>query len=163
VSGQALFSREAILKDEILIIQGGRILHIKDVDAKENQGLAYHGFQIKTDFYIYPFVFEDVAILDGIFTVNHSCSPNSGFADAITLVSMRDIERGEEICFDYAMTDTEQPDEIPWVAEKCLCGSSECRGKITGSDWKLTELQKKYKGYFSPHVAKSIADTLREG
>ena len=38
--------------------------------------------------------------------INHSCEPNCGFTDSTTLVAMREIEAGEAITFDYAMSDT---------------------------------------------------------
>jgi len=37
--------------------------------------------------------------------VNHSCDPNCGLVGAVLVVAMRDIEPGEEITFDYAMSD----------------------------------------------------------
>jgi hypothetical protein len=65
---------------------------------------------------------------------------------------MRDIQPGEELTFDYAMSDGSPYDEF-----ECFCGSPNCRRKITGDDWKIPELWKKYKGYFSPYLARRIA------
>jgi hypothetical protein len=64
---------------------------------------------------------------------------------------MRDIQPGEEICFDYAMSDTVAYDEFV-----CGCGAPNCRRSVTGSDWQLPELQKRYAGYFAPHVQRRI-------
>jgi hypothetical protein len=64
---------------------------------------------------------------------------------------MRDIQPGEEICFDYAMSDT-----MPYDEFQCECGAPNCRRSVTGSDWQLPELQKRYAGYFSPHVQRRI-------
>ena len=83
--------------------------------------------------------------------VNHSCDPNAGLSGQIGLVAMRDIDIGEEICFDYAMSDT-----MPYDEFTCNCGSAGCRSSITGNDWQKTELQKKYAGFFSPHVQRKI-------
>ena len=44
--------------------------------------------------------------------VNHSCDPNCGIVGAVLLVARRAIEAGEEICFDYAMTDSDDYDEF---------------------------------------------------
>ena len=55
--------------------------------------------------------------------VNHSCEPNCGIIGSCLLVAMRDIEVGEELCFDYAMTDTNDYDEFV-----CACGTPSCRG-----------------------------------
>jgi uncharacterized protein len=64
---------------------------------------------------------------------------------------MRDIKPGEEVCFDYAMSDTTPYDEF-----ECGCGSLNCRGHVGGNDWQKPELQKRYAGYFSPHVQRRI-------
>jgi hypothetical protein len=64
---------------------------------------------------------------------------------------MRDIKIGEEVCFDYAMSDTMAYDEF-----NCLCGASTCRGKVGGNDWQRPELQKRYAGFFAPHVQRKI-------
>jgi hypothetical protein len=66
-------------------------------------------------------------------------------------VAMRDIAVDEEICFDYAMSDSSDYDEF-----ECGCGSPNCRKRISGSDWKKPELQKRYKGYFSPYLQQRI-------
>ena len=83
--------------------------------------------------------------------INHSCEPNCGFTDSTTLVAMREIEAGEAITFDYAMSDTK-----PIFAFDCWCGTSKCRKKIVGNDWQLTDLQERYAGWFAPHVARLI-------
>jgi hypothetical protein len=82
---------------------------------------------------------------------NHSCEPNLGFTGQIGLVAMRNISTGEELTFDYAMSDGEPYDEF-----ECLCEKPNCRKKITGNDWKLPELWKKYDGYFSSYLARRI-------
>ena len=79
--------------------------------------------------------------------VNHSCNPNAGLRGQITLVAMRAIKSGEDVCFDYAMSDGNSYDEFD-----CLCGARACRGRVQGNDWQRPELWKKYAGYFSPHL-----------
>ena len=83
--------------------------------------------------------------------VNHSCNPNAGLSGQIGLVAMRDIKIGEEVCFDYAMSDT-----MPYDEFECGCGGLNCRGRVRGNDWQLPELQKRYAGFFSPHVQRRI-------
>ncbi len=82
--------------------------------------------------------------------LNHSCEPNSGLQGPIVFIAMRDIATGEELTFDYAMTDDE-----PYEME-CCCGSKNCRGTITGFDWRKPELQRKYDGYFSWFIQRRI-------
>ncbi len=68
------------------------------------------------------------------------------------LVAMRDIVAGEEIYYDYALTENHPDFSFPI----CLCKKENCRGKISGNDWKIQELQEKYGRHFLPHVLKSI-------
>ena len=83
--------------------------------------------------------------------VNHSCNPNAGLSGQIGLVAMRDIKIGEEVCFDYAMSDT-----MPYDEFHCGCGSLNCRGLVGGNDWQKPVLQKRYAGFFAPHVQRRI-------
>jgi hypothetical protein len=88
---------------------------------------------------------------DGIkLFVNRSCEPNVGISGEITFRAMRDIVAGEELCFDYAMLDDES------YEFECLCGKAGCRGKVTGRDWRLPELQKRYKGWFARYLAEKM-------
>ncbi len=64
---------------------------------------------------------------------------------------MRDIKKGEEITFDYAVCMTSNI-----LNMHCLCGKNNCRKLITGDDWKIEELQKKYAGYFQPYIQEKI-------
>ena len=47
--------------------------------------------------------------------INHSCEPNCGIKDLFTLVAMRNIKKGEELLWDYDMTE-----DSDWRL-KCLC------------------------------------------
>ncbi len=79
--------------------------------------------------------------------INHSCAPNCGMRNATQVVAMRPIAIGEEITFDYSMSDASDYDEFD-----CECGTPQCRKRITGNDWKLPELQMRYQGMFSPYI-----------
>jgi hypothetical protein len=89
--------------------------------------------------------------------VNHSCEPNAGLQGAATLVAMRDIEPGEEITYDYAMTDTSAYDQFT-----CRCGANNCRSGITGDDWRNPELRSRYRGYFSSYLEDLIREEQRD-
>ena len=70
---------------------------------------------------------------------------------------MRDIAVGEEVCLDYAMCDGSDYDEFD-----CSCGSPNCRGRISRSDWERPELWERYNGYFSPYLQRRIARLKKE-
>jgi hypothetical protein len=60
---------------------------------------------------------------------------------------------GEEITFDFAMVISEWVGMDPMV---CTCGAANCRKTVGQDDWKIKELQKKYKGYFSSYLERMI-------
>ena len=82
--------------------------------------------------------------------LNHSCNPNVGIRGQVSFVAMRDIRRGEELTYDWTM---ENPGKWSF---KCNCGEKNCRMTITGNDWKLPNLQKRYKGFFLAFVQKKL-------
>jgi hypothetical protein len=84
-------------------------------------------------------------------SINHSCEPNCGMRNATTIVAMRDIAVGEELTFDYAMSDASDYDEF-----NCNCGTSLCRGRIRADDWRLDTLRHRYKGFFSPYIQRKM-------
>ena len=84
-------------------------------------------------------------------TINHSCEPNCGMRNASQIVTIRDVLKGEELTYDYAMSDTADYDEF-----RCGCGAQTCRGTVTANDWKLPDIQARYQGYFSPYIARKI-------
>lgn len=53
---------------------------------------------------------------------NHSCDPNAGIRGTVTLFALKNIEKGEEITFDYSTTIDE--------SLGCRCGSKKCRGVV---------------------------------
>ena len=90
--------------------------------------------------------------------INHSCSPNCGLRGDIVVVALRDIAAGEELAYDYAMSDGSPYDEFT-----CSCGSPHCRVHVSGEDWRRPELWQRCEGYFSPYLQRRImaAQVLR--
>ena len=144
--GCAVFARQHISKGELISLWGGKIVRKQELDPGMPR-FTQRVLQIDEELYI--LTAENVEPND---CFNHSCDPNLGFSGQIGLVAMRDIEAGEELTFDYAMSDGEPYDEF-----ECHCGKPGCRKKITGNDWKLPELWLKYDGYFSPYLGRRIA------
>ncbi|MFN8413138.1 MAG: SET domain-containing protein [Anaerolineales bacterium] len=144
--GCGVFARMHIAKGELISLWGGTIVNKKDLDPSMPR-FTQRVLQVDEDIYI--LTAENPEPND---CFNHSCDPNLGFSGQIGLVAMRDIEKGEELTFDYAMSDGGPYDEFD-----CYCGSPLCRKKVTGNDWKLPMLWEKYQGYFSPYLARRIA------
>lgn len=45
--------------------------------------------------------------------------------------------------------------------EPCLRGTSLCRGRVTGDDWRLPELHRRYRGHFVPFLERRIEKASR--
>jgi hypothetical protein len=143
--GFAVFAREALARDEMLVGWGGRVVTLDEVLAlpREERG---HTIQVDEALYLAPIGLEEPADY-----INHSCNPNAGIRGQIILVAMRAIAAGEEITFDYAMSDSSSFDEF-----ECACGAPNCRGRVSGNDWQRPELWKRYDGYFSVYLQRRI-------
>lgn len=143
-NGNGIFAKEPLTKGELLAVFGG-VVHAWDTFVTLPGKERSLSIQVEDNIFLVP-----DKIAEGDY-VNHSCNPNAGLSGQIALVAMRDIQPGEEVCFDYAMSDTAPYDEFD-----CECGAPNCRGRITGSDWRIHELQKRYAGFFAPHVQRRI-------
>jgi uncharacterized protein len=149
--GFGVFAREAAPAGEVLVVWGGNIVTEAQLDTLPPI-TQHHSVQIDEELYL-----ATIGELEPADYVNHSCEPNLGLRGQISLVALRDIQVNEEVCFDYAMTDSTPYDEF-----ECHCGLSTCRGTITGNDWKLPELWAKYAGYFSPYLQRRIDRLAQE-
>ena len=70
------------------------------------------------------------------------------------MVATRAILPGDEITYDYC---TSEDCELS-PSWDCHCGASNCRRRVTPTDWSLPELQQRYRGHFLPHIAAKIAE-----
>ncbi len=143
LAGRGVVAIADIAKDEIVAIKAGNIITRAELE-QATQAAGDMALQIDDDFYLAPRTADDVE--DMSVFINHSCDPNVGFRGQVVYVAMRDISAGEELCHDYSM---ERSDNY---LLDCHCGSPLCRGKVTGQDWKIPELQKRYGDYFSIYI-----------
>ena len=91
---------------------------------------------------------DDPKELDEYF--NHSCNPNMWLLDERTVAVRLPIKTDEELTWDISMG----YDEDYILIERCQCRSDLCRGKVTLQDWKLEDLQQRYRGHFLPYINK---------
>ncbi len=146
IHGVGVRAVEDISEGENIVVFGGIV--VPTMEIKEYWKILGHiGIQISEDFSIVPSTREEVNV-GGVF--NHSCDPNCGFSNCITLVAIKNISIGEELFFDYAFSETYGE------VFDCSCESKNCRGKITPDDWKLKDLQEKQGKYFSPYVREKV-------
>lgn len=154
--GVGYFAKEKINKGEILIVQGGKILPNNTANGLPRKKLLNMCFQISETVSICPI---DEKTADGIFHINHSCEPNTGMQNEITLIAIKNIKKGEEITLDYAFVDADIGKQVINESIICNCKSKHCRKIQDGKSWKNKKLQKKYFRYFSPYIQKMIGGT----
>lgn len=70
----------------------------------------------------------------------HSCEPNAGLSGERTLVAIKPIHAGQEICFDYSTCMLENS----WTLQ-CNCGTPSCRQTIRDFNLIPQALQEKYR------------------
>jgi hypothetical protein len=144
--GRGVFADRTIVAGETVAVWGGVVLTLEQVEALPFEE-RHMVVQIDESFFLTTP--EDVAA--GADFINHSCAPNLGFTSPITLVALRDVAPGEELTFDYAMTDA-----TPTLEMDCDCRTSACRGRVRSDDWRDPRLQLAYDGRFSPYLQRRI-------
>jgi hypothetical protein len=143
--GSGSFAIAKIKKGEVVASFGGFVVGQKELKDYSTDRVA-RSLQLDETNYLLSGPIPESGDM-----INHSCKPNCGAFGTSSVVAMEVIEIGEELTFDYAMTDLSQYDEF-----KCFCGEEKCRGKITGKDWQDPILQSEYNNYFSSFVTKLI-------
>jgi hypothetical protein len=132
---------------EIVCVKGGYIF-TRAALAEVAPVLGPAEIQIADDLFIGP---RELDEREGamIFS-NHSCEPNIGVQGQIVFVALRQILPGEELTHDWATTDDDE------YTLECRCGAPTCRRLVTGKDWKIPDLQRKYRGLFSWYLERLI-------
>lgn len=159
IDGMGMFATEPIRTGEVVNIWGGTLLLTQDDLARgmasEWRAKGFVWATIGEGFYLAGQVSDDNPDLTEY--INHSCDPNVWMKDEVTLVARRLIDIDDELTVDYAMFEGDENWAPNW---ECRCGSDLCRGRFTGRDWRLTNLQNRYKGRFSPFINERIRRLL---
>jgi hypothetical protein len=125
IHGLCRYATDKIKKDEIIFVVGG-------IAKKASESGWYKGLMIDKDLII---DLPDGAEYEAF--VNHSCDPNTYIDGQVVFRALRDIEKDEFITVDYGTFFLiKQKDPIP----ECKCGAKNCRGKVTGEDYKFLDL-----------------------
>mmetsp|Transcript_24055 Transcript_24055/g.50370 ORF Transcript_24055/g.50370 Transcript_24055/m.50370 type:complete len:236 (+) Transcript_24055:38-745(+) len=85
--------------------------------------------------------------------VNHSCDANIGVRDnddgGYDFYAMKEIKEGEELVWDYEMTEWEVGS-----MDDCLCGAERCRKKFGGFKKSGDVIKKNYGEFFADYLKK---------
>jgi uncharacterized protein len=144
--GHGLFATAPIAEGTVVAVFGGNPCD-RETLATLSPVRQMHSVQIDDDLFMVGAEEDEPGDM-----INHSCEPNCGLSGNVVVVARADIAAGDEITYDYAMSDSLDYDEFV-----CACESTHCRGVVTGRDWLLPELQQRYAGHFSTYLARRIA------
>lgn len=137
--GLGIFAKRNILKDEIISEFTGPRIKIENLGEFPPE-VVDHLFNVGVDEYL-------VAREPEVRT-NHSCDPNAGIRKEALLVAIRNIDKDEEITFDYSMIMADD-----WEMD-CMCGSPLCRHRIGKFRNLPDELKEKYRDYTPDWIRK---------
>jgi hypothetical protein len=154
IAGRGLFATEPIGAGEIVAVKGGDIVTTTQLHQLPDP-LPNSEIQIADGLHlaaVSPEEYEPVMLF-----INHSCEPNIGFAGNIVLIAMREVAAGEELTTDYALFDDSDEQMT------CHCNTASCRRVIYGHDWRRSDLQRRYSGYFSWYLQRKIAEMHTTG
>lgn|GEM_PF-825339 len=133
--GEGLFATKDIRKGKLVFVARGPVEfgHFEGNDCYQYPDWYMVNDNVWIDIQ-YPYV-----------KVNHSCNPNLGIDRVRCFVSLRDIEKNEELAFDYSITDNEED----WQMD-CFCGEHDCRKKIGA----IQHVPSKYLSKSMPYIPK---------
>lgn len=153
IEGMGCFATEPIKKDELICNMEGKEISISELKRKYRSGKerSCDPFQVEETRYLdleKPYVY-----------INHSCEPNAAIIGRNQLVALRNIEAGEEITYDYSLT--EWTDDKNWEGYddwlmKCNYKSLLCRKQIREFRFLPKKTQEKYinQGYVPDFIAR---------
>ena len=140
IDNRGLFASKNIKKGTKIIYYTGKIITKKQTENNP---------KFDNDKAIYLFNLNNRYDLDGDFVyntarlINHSCDPNcevEGKGLKLWISSIKDINKNEELTYDYGFSFDENYKDFP-----CKCGSKNCCGYIVreGSRWRIKRKKEK--------------------
>lgn len=157
IEGMGVFAKQDITRGTILHRMGGREVSRLRCVAGIIAGTIRKDDPLSVSANTY-LVLDDNSV-----AFNHSCNPNAVVDRNWDMVAIRDIARGEEITFDYALTVPVSLLTRFWSMQ-CRCGAPNCRERIgTIATLSPAELDK-YEPFrpLLPHVEKYLSTHVRE-
>jgi len=132
IHGKGIYARKKIPRGTKIIEYVGDVITKLDSDLRADEAFE-EAKKDKTKGEVYIFELNDEYDIDGNVEwntarlINHSCEPNcetTGDDEHIWIEAIEDIEKGEELSYDYCY-DLDCYEENP-----CKCGSKNCVGYI---------------------------------
>ncbi len=133
VIGKGLFAGRDMKKGELVWRSNGvesifrSLDEISSADEEKKNFYLHYGYQTGPAEFSTPPSLQFLQELRDVSSyMNHSCDPTVEIIDYDVWITSRDVKQGEEITYDYAMS------EIAFSRlPVCACGTALCRGKVT--------------------------------
>jgi len=144
IHSTGIFAKKFIPKGTKIIEYVGEIISKKESDKRAVKQLRKHITNKHYDGAVYIFDLTKNHDIDGNVSwntakwINHSCEPNceaENIDEHIWIIALRDINKGEELSYDYGYSIDDYEDH------PCHCGSKKCVGYIVSED-KRSKLRK---------------------
>lgn len=138
IAGKGLFANSKLPKNTILFhVEGPLIEYPFLPDYRKHP----HALNIADRKWILP--------LNGSFWryINHSCTPNVGLKGKDYVITMREIQEGEELSIDYSITEGDSRWRL-----RCRCKQENCRTWIRGIRFLPWEFFEAYKSYIPVYL-----------
>jgi len=148
IQGNGLFARSAIVAGTVVSRLGGRLISWAELNrliADPTQPYVDSITVSETQHLLLP-----PRRPNGY--GNHSCDPNLWWTGPYELAARRDIAAGDELTNDYATSTGD-----PAFRMACACGIAQCRGLVTGDDWRRPDLTSRYGDHWVPALLSRIA------
>jgi uncharacterized protein len=132
IHGKGVFARVPIPAGTRLIEYTGERLSVAEADERYpyDPEKPYHTFLFQID----DDVVVDAAVGGNLARwINHSCAPNCDAViddGRIYIESVRDVEPGEELSYDYHFVLAERHTAAAKRRYPCACGAATCRGTM---------------------------------
>ena len=132
IQGRGAFAIRRIASGTRLIEYAGQRLTPAEADVRypDQEEVRHH---------TYLFAIDDDIVIDAAVDgndarfINHSCDPNCDAViedSRIWIETIRDVEPGEELAYDYAYVLDERHTPAAKKKFPCNCGAAKCRGTI---------------------------------
>jgi len=129
ISGKGVFAKKLISKGETICFMEGELMSLDEMINRVDSNLENGSDPLGVDDETYL----DLEELPR--SINHSCCPNAFIKGKNELIALKNINKGEEITYDYSTTMDDNREKIEstggtlWTI-KCRCGNKDCRKRI---------------------------------
>ena len=151
IEGRGLFFVEAFPAGKTLIRLGGRLGSSAELEVLMGRAEADPNAPYVDTITVYNGVHLVLPPSTPIHFGNHSCDPNLWLVGPYEIVARRAVSAGEEATLDYGTISGAEGFQMA-----CHCRTTHCRTTVTSADWKVCELQERYRGHWTPALQARI-------